>query len=119
MSRPRKGALPTYRLHKARGCAVAFRPRDLKKVREAMVAKRWSRTYVNSQVNRVKRMFAYAVEEDLIPGTVYHALLAVKGLWKGTPGVHETKKVRPVPRDHIKTVLAKAHTVLKAMILFA
>jgi hypothetical protein len=47
-----------------------------------MVAKKWSRTYVISQVNRVKRMFAYAVEEDLIPGTVYHALLAVKGLRK-------------------------------------
>lgn len=97
----------------------AFRPKDLKKVREAMVAKRWSRTYVNSQVNRVKRMFAYAVEEDLIPGTVYHALLAVKGLRKGTPGVRETKKVRPVPRGDIKPVLARAHAVLKAMLLFA
>ena len=64
--------------------ADAFRPRDLKKVREAMVAKNWSRSYINSQVSRVKRMFAHAVEEDLIPGTVYHALLAVKGLRKGT-----------------------------------
>ncbi|MHB1422839.1 MAG: tyrosine-type recombinase/integrase [Gemmataceae bacterium] len=97
----------------------AFRPRDLKKVREAMVAKNWARTYVNSQVNRVKRMFAFAVEEDLIPGTVYHALLAVKGLRKGTPGVRETKKVRPVPRGDIKPVLARAHAVLKAMLLFA
>src|SRR5262245_3491265 len=79
----------------AREPADAFRPRDLKKVREAMVAKNWSPTYVNSQVNRVKRMFAYAVEEDLVPGSVYHALLAVKGLRKGTPGVRENKKVRP------------------------
>ena len=99
--------------------ADAFRPKDLKKVREAMVAKNWSRSYVNSQVNRVKRMFAYAVEEDLTPGTVYHALLAVKGLRKGTPGVRETKKVRPVPRGHVKAVLGKAHAVLKAMLLFA
>ncbi len=73
--------------------ADAFRPKDLKRVREAMIAKNWSRSYVNSQVNRIKRMFAYAVEEDLIPGTVYHALLAVKGLRKGTPGVREAKKV--------------------------
>ncbi len=99
--------------------ADAFRPRDLKKVREAMVAKDWSRTYINSQVNRVKRRFAYAVEEDLVPGSVYHALLAVKGLRKGTPGVRETKKVRPVPRDHIKPVLARAHAALRAMLLFA
>jgi integrase len=99
--------------------ADAFRPRDLKKVREAMVAKNWSRTYINSQVNRIKRIFAYAVEEDLVPGSVYHALLAVKGLRKGTPSVRETKKVRPVPVAHIKAVLAKAHPVLKAMLLFA
>jgi integrase len=64
-------------------------------------------------------MFAYAVEEDLIPGTVYHALLAVKGLRKGAPGVREAKKIRPVPREHIKAVLGKAHAVLKAMLLFA
>ncbi len=99
--------------------ADAFRPRDLKKVREAMIAKQWSRGYVNSQVNRVRRMFAYAAEEDLVPGTIYHALLAVKGLRKGTPGVREAKKVRPVPRGDIKPVLARAHAVLKAMLLFA
>ena len=99
--------------------ADVFRPKDLKKVREAMVAKSWSRSYVNSQVNRVRRMFAHAVEEDLIPGTVYHALLAVKGLRKGTPGVREAKKVVRVAGEHIKAVLGKAHTVLKAMILFA
>ncbi|MGH7169636.1 MAG: tyrosine-type recombinase/integrase [Gemmataceae bacterium] len=99
--------------------ADAFRPKDLKKVREAMTAKNWSRSYINSQVNRVKRMFAYAVEEDLIPGTVYHALLTVKGLRKGTPGVREAKKIQPVLGEHIKAVLGKAHAVLKAMLLFA
>lgn len=81
--------------------ADAFRPSDLKKVREAMVARQWSRNYINSQVNRIKRMFGYATEEDLVPGTVYHALLAVKGLRKGTLGVRETKKVRPVPGKHL------------------
>lgn len=99
--------------------AEEFRPKDLKRVREAMVRKGWSRNYVNSQVNRVKRMFAYAAEEDLVPGTVYHALLAVKGLRKGAPGVRETKKVRPVPLSHVKSVLAEAPPVLRAMLLFA
>ena len=78
--------------------ADAFRPKDLKKVREAMIARGWSRNYVNAQINRVRRMFAFATEEDLIPGHVYHALLAVKGLRKGTPGVRETRKVKPVPK---------------------
>ncbi len=102
-----------------RELADSFRPRDLKKVREAMVARGWSRTYVNSQVNRVKRMFAHAVEEDLVPGSVYHALLTVKGLRRGTPGVRETAKVRPVPAGHIKAVLVRAPAMLKAMLLLA
>jgi integrase len=58
------------------------------------------------------------VEEDLIPGSVYHGLRVVKGLRRGTPGVRETRKVRPVPVAAIKAVLVKAHAVLKAMILF-
>jgi len=97
----------------------AFRPRDLKRVRDAMIAKGWSRNYVNAQVNRVKRMFSHAVGEDLVPGTVYYALLTVKGLRKGTPGVRDTKKVRPVPLHDLKAVLARAHSVLRAMLLFA
>ena len=102
-----------------REAADGFRPRDLKKVREAMIEKKWCRNYVNSQVNRIKRMFGYAAEEDLIPGTVYHSLLAVKGLRKGTPGVRESKKVRPVSVSHIKAVLNKAQPMLGAMVRFA
>jgi integrase len=99
--------------------ADAFRASDLKKVREAMVEKKWSRKYINSQVNRVKRMFGYAVEEDWLSGSVYHGLLAVRGLRKGTPGVRETAKIKPIPIAHLKAVLAKAQPMIKAMILFA
>jgi len=99
--------------------ADAFRPKDLEKAQVAMIAKGWSRNYINSQVNRIKRMFKYAVRQDLVPGSVYEALRVVGGLRKGTPGVRETKKVQPVPSDHIKAVLDKAHAILKAMLLFA
>jgi integrase len=99
--------------------ADAFRPRDLKTTRDAMIAKGWSRSYVNAQINRLKRMFRHAVEEDLIPGTVYHALTAVKGLRRGTRGVKERPKVRPIPVNHIKAVLKKAHAMLRAMIRLA
>src|SRR4051812_22676902 len=88
--------------------AEDFRPKDLKKVRDGMIARNWSRNYINSQINRIKRMFAHAAEEDLVPGTVYHALLAVKGIRRGAPGVRETGKVRAVPLAYIKVVLANA-----------
>lgn len=99
--------------------ADAFRPKDLKKVREAMVGMGWSRAYVNHQTTRIKRMFAWGVEEDMVPGSVHHALLVVKGLRKGTPGVRESKKVKSVPTADIKAVLKKAHPIMKAMLLFA
>lgn len=99
--------------------ADSFRPSDLKRVREAMVARKWSRNYINAQINRVKRMFRFAVEEDLVPGTVYHGLLAVKGLRKGTPEVRENRKVKPVPIAHVKAVLAKARPMIQAMIRLA
>lgn len=96
-----------------------FRPSDLKKVRPTMILKNWSRTYFNGQVNRIKRMFRHAVEQDLVPGTVYHALQAVSGLRKGTPGVRESKKVRPVAIAHIKAVLGKTRPMMGAMLRFA
>lgn len=99
--------------------ADSFRPSDLKRVREAMIARKWSRNYINAQINRIKRMYRFAVEEDLVPGTVYHALLAVAGLRKGTPGCRETRKVKPVPVAHVKAVLAKARPMMQAMIRFA
>ena len=44
-----------------RGPADDFRPKDHKRVREAMVARRRSRSYVNSQINRVRRMFLFFI----------------------------------------------------------
>jgi integrase len=98
--------------------ATEFGPKALKAVRVEMVRKGWARTYTNHQVNRIKRMFRWATEEELIPATVYHALQAVKGLRKGLPGVRETKKIRPVATGAIKKVLKQVGPVVRAMILF-
>ncbi len=83
-----------------------------------MIEKGWARTYVNHQIDRVRRMFRWATEEQLIPATVYHALQAVRGLRKGLPGVRESKKVRPVAVQHIKLVLKRVGPILRALILF-
>ncbi len=45
-----------------------FGPLALKASRTAMLAKDWSRTYANAQVDRVLRMFRWAAEEELLPG---------------------------------------------------
>jgi integrase len=113
-----RDALRIVRRLYGRSPATDFGPKALKAVRQEMVREGWSRSYVNHQINRVRRMFRWATEEELIPATVYHALQAVRGLRKGLPGVRESQKVRPVPARWIKTVLRRAPAMLRAMILF-
>ena len=57
-----------------------FGPLALKACRTAMLAKDWSRTYANSQADRIRRMFRWAAEEELLPGAVYQNLRSVSGL---------------------------------------
>jgi integrase len=98
--------------------AIDFGPRCLKAVRAKMLEKGWSRRYANHQTNRVRRMFRWATEEELIDAHVSHALQAVRGLRKGQPGLRETKRVRPAPKAAIKAVLRHVPPMVKAMILF-
>jgi integrase len=82
--------------------AAEFGPKKLKAVRQAMLERDWCRNYVNAQVDRVRRMFRWAVSEELVPGEVYHALQAVPGIRKGTLGVRESRPVKPVPQAAIE-----------------
>ena len=64
-------------------------------VREAMIETGWCRTYVNSQAGRLKRMFAWAVENEMVPASVHHALQAVAGLRSGKCDARESEAVKP------------------------
>jgi hypothetical protein len=44
-----------------------FGPLAMRAVRDAMVKEDWSRTYCNVQVNRLRRMFKWGVEHELVP----------------------------------------------------
>jgi integrase len=93
-----------------------FGPKSLKSVREAMLARKWSRGYVNHQVSRVRRVFRWAVEEELLPGEVWHALRAVRAIRRGTPHVRETEPVRPVPQAWIEATLPHVPPPVAAMV---
>jgi hypothetical protein len=47
--------------------AADFGPLALKACRQKMVGKVWSRNYINSQVDCVRRMFRWAAAEELLP----------------------------------------------------
>jgi hypothetical protein len=65
--------------------AAEFGPKRLKAVRQKMLEKGWCRGYVNHQVDRVRRVFKWAVAEEMFPGEVVHALEAVSGVRRGAP----------------------------------
>jgi len=93
-----------------------FRPLRLEAVREAMVAKGWSRGVVNRRVEMIKRMFKWAVSKQLVPIVQYQELSTVEGLHRGRSAAKETKPIRPVKEDHVLLVLPYTTEVVATMV---
>jgi integrase len=96
--------------------ASAFGSLALKAVRERMVKLGWCRTYANSQTGRVRRMFKWAVENELVPAGVYHGLAAVSGLKAGRTDATEAKPVRPIAEEAVAAVLPHLSRHVAAMV---
>jgi integrase len=83
---------------------VAFGPLRLKEVRDEMIRRGHTRKSINRQVGRIQRAFAWGVENELLPETVYNALLTVAGLAKGRTKAIEGDPVKPVPIAFVDVV---------------
>jgi integrase len=86
--------------------AADFGPAALKAVREKYVAAGWKRPHVNAQVRRLRQMFRWAVEMELLPVERLLALRAVRSLRKGKTPAPEGRKVPPVPAADLEAALA-------------
>lgn len=75
-----------------------------------------SRKYVNSLIERVRRMFSWAVAEELVSGSQFHALREVKGLRRGRSAATETPKRQPVPLPHVAAVLRHVTKPIRVML---
>lgn len=96
--------------------AEDFGPLALKAVRERMIERGWSRQYINRQVNRIRRMFKWGVENELVPATVLQAIKAVAPLKQGRTEAPETKPVKPVPDELVDAILPYVSRQVAAMI---
>ncbi len=81
-----------------------FGPLKLKIVRTAMVTLGWQRQSINRQIGRLKHVFKWGVEEELVEPDVYLKLKAVAGLKRGRTEAKESYPVRPVSDEHIEAV---------------
>lgn len=96
--------------------AARFGPLSLKAVQQAMVDLGWCRKYINQSINILRRMFKWAVENELLPGSVHHALQTVSPLKTGRSAAQESKPVKPVPDALILPVLAHVPRPVEAII---
>ncbi len=96
--------------------AEAFGPRALKACRQVLIEEGNVRRTINQQVGRIKRMFSWAVEEELLPGSVCHGLQAVRSLKRGRSEAKEGRRVKPVPKKDIEAVLERVSPTVAAMI---
>lgn len=93
-----------------------FGPAALRSVRERMIATHLSRKVVNARINRIRRIFKWGVERELVDPAVLQALQSVAPLKEGRSKARETERVRPVPQAHIDAVLARVTKTVQAMI---
>jgi integrase len=96
--------------------AADFGPKKLKAVRQHMIKQGISRPVINHRIGRIKRMFKWAVAEELAPPSVYHGLQAVTGLTFGRSQARETEPTKPVPDLYVAIVLPFVTPHVAAMI---
>lgn len=111
----REAIRPLRQLY-GRTTASEFGPKALKAVRQHMVGQGLSRGVINHRIGRIKRVFKWAVAEELIPPSVYHGLQTVAGLRFGRSEARETEPVRPVLDEHVEAVLPFVSPQVAAMI---
>lgn len=83
----------------------AFGPAELKAARAKMLELGWSRRYINQQVDRVCRVWRWAVAEQLVDVSRLQALETVAPLRKGRTPAREQRKIPAVPVAVVEATL--------------
>jgi integrase len=81
-----------------------FGPLKLKAIQKDLIRSDYCRNVVNSKVQRIVRIFRWAMGEELVSAEVYTALTGVQSLRKGQLGVRETEPVKPVADEVVNAI---------------
>jgi site-specific recombinase XerD len=95
---------------------TAFGPLALKACRGEMVKKGWLRGTVNRQVSRLRHIFAWGVENEMVPVAILQALQAVQGLRSGKCAAADSEPVLPAPTEAIEGAKKHIGPVLSVLI---
>jgi integrase len=114
----RQALRPLRRLY-GQSIAAEFGPMALKAVRADMIKPRqvadesgeekivhgWCRSNANKNTGRIKMLFRWAAENELVPPSVYHGLTAVAALKRHRTDARESEPVRPVDASIVEATL--------------
>jgi integrase len=98
--------------------AAEFGPLALKAVRQKFIGESWCRKTVNARVERIRRIFKWAVAEELVPPAVYQALAAVSGLQRGRTVAPESEPVVPVDDAVVDAALPFLNRHVRGLVEF-
>ena len=110
-----RAALKRLRIHYGHKLAGEFGPKDFKLVRETMIQAGYSRKYINDSMARIRRMFRWAVSEELVEARIYETIASVQGLAKGRSEARETEPIAPVPTVVFEATLRHCPCVVADM----
>lgn len=100
------------------GSAANFGPLKLKTVRSRMISFGWTRKAINSRIDRIKRMFRWSTENEILEAGVYEAIRSVTGLRKDRSEAKESTPIGPVPEEHVLAVLPIVPAPVRGLIEF-
>jgi integrase len=108
---------PLRRLYAATP-AREFGPLALKAIQQRFIRDGICRTQINQRVGKIKRMFKWAVSEQLVPASVFQALQTVVGLQVGRTDARESPPVLPVPDNVVDATIPHLPAVVADMVRF-
>ncbi|HEY1598597.1 MAG TPA: tyrosine-type recombinase/integrase [Pirellulales bacterium] len=98
--------------------AIDFGPLKLKALRQHFITQGLSRRYINDTIACVRRLFRWAVSEELVPSSVYQSLAALPGLKRGRSEARETDPIEAVADTLVEGTLPFLRQVVADLIRF-
>ncbi len=96
--------------------AADFGPKSLAAVRDHMIGLGWCRMLINRRIGKIKRVFKWAVSQELIPPAVFEGLRTVDGLRAGRSAAREKPPVVAVATEVVEKTLPRLPRTARAII---
>lgn len=111
-----RNALKPFKARYGHTRTCDFGPLALKAMQLALIDAGLSRGVINANIGRIKRVFKWAVSEELVAPTVLHGLQAVSGLQRNRTRARETEPVAPVSDEMVELTLPHMPPVVADMV---